>query len=59
MVFHRDLVECTQYLICTHDLQGQILSLIQEGARLLGYGAASRPVATFRLVGLATGGLSR
>jgi len=34
---YRDLVECSQYLICTHDLQGQILSVNQEGARLLGY----------------------
>ena len=34
---YRDLVECSQYLICTHDLQGQILSVNQEGARFLGY----------------------
>ncbi len=34
---YRDLVECSQYLICTHDLQGQILSVNQEGTRLLGY----------------------
>jgi PAS domain S-box-containing protein len=34
---YRDLVECSQYLICTHDLQGQILSVNQEGAKLLGY----------------------
>jgi PAS domain S-box-containing protein len=34
---YRDLVECSQYLICTHDLRGQILSVNQEGARLLGY----------------------
>jgi len=34
---YRDLVECSQFLICTHDLQGQILSVNQEGARLLGY----------------------
>jgi PAS domain S-box-containing protein len=34
---YRDLVECSQYLICTHDLQGQILSINQEGARLVGY----------------------
>jgi PAS domain S-box-containing protein len=34
---YRDLVECSRYLICTHDLQGQILSVNQEGARLLGY----------------------
>jgi diguanylate cyclase (GGDEF)-like protein/PAS domain S-box-containing protein len=34
---YRDLVESSQYLICTHDLNGQILSVNQEGARLLGY----------------------
>jgi len=34
---YRDLVEYSQYLICTHDLNGQILSVNQEGARLLGY----------------------
>jgi PAS domain S-box-containing protein len=34
---YRDLVERSQYLICTHDLQGQILSVNQEGAKLLGY----------------------
>jgi PAS domain S-box-containing protein len=34
---YRDLVECSQYLICTHDLQGQILSVNQEGVKLLGY----------------------
>jgi PAS domain S-box-containing protein len=34
---YRDLVEYSQYLICTHDLQGQILSVNQEGTRLLGY----------------------
>jgi len=34
---YRDLVEFSQYLICTHDLQGQILSVNQEGAKLLGY----------------------
>ncbi len=34
---YRDLVEYSQYLICTHDLQGQILSANQEGAKLLGY----------------------
>jgi PAS domain S-box-containing protein len=34
---YRDLVESSQYLICTHDLQGQILSVNHEGARLLGY----------------------
>jgi len=37
---YRDLVEFSQYLICTHDLQGQILSVNQEGARLLGYNKA-------------------
>jgi PAS domain S-box-containing protein len=34
---YRDLVERSQYLICTHDLQGQILSVNQEGVRLLGF----------------------
>ena len=34
---YRDLVEYSQYLICTHNLEGQILSVNQEGARLLGY----------------------
>jgi len=34
---YRDLVESSQYLICTHDLQGQILSVNHAGARLLGY----------------------
>jgi diguanylate cyclase (GGDEF)-like protein/PAS domain S-box-containing protein len=34
---NRDLVEYSRYLICTHDLKGQILSVNQEGARLLGY----------------------
>ncbi|NWF93218.1 MAG: PAS domain S-box protein, partial [Syntrophaceae bacterium] len=34
---YRDLVECSQYLISTHDLQGRLLSVNQEGARLLGY----------------------
>jgi len=34
---YRDLVERSQYLICTHDLQGRILSVNQEGAKLLGY----------------------
>ncbi len=34
---YRDLVECSQYLICTHDLRGQILSANHDGARLLGY----------------------
>jgi len=34
---YRDLVEFSQHLICTHDLRGQILSVNQEGAKLLGY----------------------
>jgi PAS domain S-box-containing protein len=34
---YRDLVECSQYMIFTHDLQGQVLSVNQEGAKLLGY----------------------
>jgi len=34
---NRDLVEYSQYLICTHDLKGQIFSVNQVGARLLGY----------------------
>jgi len=34
---YRDLVERSQYLICTHDLKGQIFSVNQEGAKLLGY----------------------
>ena len=34
---YRDLVECSEYLICTHDLRGQILSANHDGARLLGY----------------------
>jgi PAS domain S-box-containing protein len=34
---YRDLVEYSQYLIYTHDLKGRILSVNQEGARLLGY----------------------
>jgi len=34
---YRDLVECSQYLICTHDLKGQIFSVNKEGAKLLGY----------------------
>jgi PAS domain S-box-containing protein len=34
---YRDLVEYSQYLICTHDLKGQILSLNQGAARKLGY----------------------
>jgi PAS domain S-box-containing protein len=34
---YRDLVEFSQHLICTHDLRGQILSVNQDGAKLLGY----------------------
>ena len=34
---YRDLVESSEYLICTHDLNGQVLSVNHEGARLLGY----------------------
>ncbi len=34
---YRDLVEFSQYLICTHDLKGQILSINQGAAKLLGY----------------------
>jgi PAS domain S-box-containing protein len=34
---YRDLVESSEYLICTHDLKGQALSVNHEGARLLGY----------------------
>lgn len=34
---YRDLVEYSQYLICTHDLKGQILSLNQGAAKNLGY----------------------
>jgi PAS domain S-box-containing protein len=34
---YRDLVELSEYLICTHDLRGQILSVNQRGAALLGY----------------------
>jgi PAS domain S-box-containing protein len=34
---YRDLVEYSQYLICTHDLKGQILSVNQGAAKLLGY----------------------
>jgi PAS domain S-box-containing protein len=34
---YRDLVEYSQYLICTHTLEGKILSVNQEGAKLLGY----------------------
>ncbi len=34
---YRDLVEYSDYLICTHDLKGQILSLNQGAAKKLGY----------------------
>ena len=34
---YRDLVEYSQYLICTHNLEGQMLSVNQGGAKLLGY----------------------
>jgi PAS domain S-box-containing protein len=34
---YRDLVEYSQYLILTHNLEGQILSVNQGGAKLLGY----------------------
>jgi PAS domain S-box-containing protein len=34
---YRDLVEYSEYLICTHDLKGQILSLNQGAAKNLGY----------------------
>jgi two-component system, cell cycle sensor histidine kinase and response regulator CckA len=34
---YRDLVEHSHDLICTHDLQGRILSINKEAARLLGY----------------------
>jgi PAS domain S-box-containing protein len=34
---YRDLVEHSHDLICTHDLQGQILSVNQGAAQLLGY----------------------
>ena len=34
---YRDLVEYSQYLICTHDLRGTILSLNQGAAKNLGY----------------------
>ena len=34
---YRDLVEHSRDLICTHDLEGRILSVNQEAARLLGY----------------------
>ena len=34
---YRDLVESSQDLMCTHDLQGQILWVNEEPARVLGY----------------------
>ncbi|MBM4277315.1 MAG: PAS domain S-box protein [Deltaproteobacteria bacterium] len=34
---YRDLVEYGQYIICTHDLKGQILSANQEAVKLLGF----------------------
>jgi PAS domain-containing protein len=34
---YRDLVEHSQDLICTHDLEGRILSVNQGAAKLLGY----------------------
>ncbi len=34
---YRDLVEHSQELICTHDLQGRILSVNPSAARVLGY----------------------
>ena len=34
---YRDLVESSQDLMCTHDLQGQILWVNEEPARNLGY----------------------
>lgn len=34
---YRDLVEHSHDLICTHDMEGRILSVNQEAARLLGY----------------------
>ncbi len=34
---YRDLVEHSQDLICTHDLDGQLLSVNESAARLLGY----------------------
>jgi PAS domain S-box-containing protein len=34
---YRDLVEYSQYLILTHNLEGQILSVNQGGAKILGY----------------------
>src|SRR6202790_411354 len=37
---YRDLVEHSQDLICTHDLQGQLLSINERPARILGYSPA-------------------
>ena len=34
---YRDLVECSQYLILTHNLEGQVLSINHGGATYLGY----------------------
>jgi PAS domain S-box-containing protein len=34
---YRDLVEFSEYLICTHDLEGKILSINQGAAKILGY----------------------
>ena len=38
---YRDLVEHSHDLICTHDLEGRILSINQEAARTLGYDSES------------------
>ncbi len=38
---YRDLVEHSQDLICTHDLEGHILSVNPFAAKLLGYSSAS------------------
>ncbi len=35
---YRDLVEHSQYIICTHDLQGRILTVNEFPARSLGFG---------------------
>ena len=37
---YRDLVEHSQDLICTHDLQGRLLSVNEPPARILGYSPA-------------------
>jgi len=34
---YRDLLEYSQYIICTHDLKGQFLSINQGAVKLLGY----------------------